>query len=106
MKPYKRIKNHNLTNPYEGYKTFRDLDFKPHPSGLGGKQAIIEFDNGHRISVVGGGLGQYGNGDTTFEIWRSCDGDVKGYLTVEEVTEEMVDLQKLDPSTPRNEFGF
>ncbi len=106
MKPYKRIKSHNLTDPHHGYKTFKDLKFYPHRNGLGGKQAIMEFDNNHRISVVGGGFGLYGDGVTTFEIWRSCDGDVKGYLTEEEVTEEMVDLQKLDPTTPKNEFGF
>ena len=103
MKPQKRIKNHKLN---ETYKSFNDLDFKPHPSRLGGKQAIMEFDNGHRISVVGGGYGQYGDGDTTFEIWRSCDGDVKGWLSIEEVTNQIIELQKLDSNTPRNEFGF
>lgn len=106
MRPHKRIKNHNLIDPYEGYKTFKDLKFYPHRNGLGGKQAIMQFDNKHRISVVGGGYGLYGDGVITFEIWRSCDGDVKGYLTSEEVTEEMVELQKLGPNIPRDEFGF
>lgn len=105
MKPHKRIKNHNLTDPYHGYKTFEDLKFYPHRNGMGGKQAIMNFDNGHRISVVGGGMGLYGDGITTFEIWRSCDGDVKGHLTKEEVTEEMVELQNL-VNVPRNEFGY
>jgi hypothetical protein len=94
-----------MTNPYEGYKTFKDLEFNPHRNGLGGKQAIMNFDNGHRISVVGGGIGLYGDGITTFEIWRSCDGDVKGHLTKEEVTEEMLELQNL-VNVPRNEFGY
>jgi hypothetical protein len=106
VKPYKRIKSHNLTDSYYGYKTFKDLKFYPHRNGLGGIQAIMEFDNGHRISVVGGGYGLYGDGVTTFEIWRSCDGDVKGHLTKEEVSEEMVELQKLDRSVPRNNYGF
>ena len=43
-------------------KKFKDLEFKPHPNGFGGKQAVMEFDNGHRISVVGGGIGLYGDG--------------------------------------------
>ncbi len=106
MKPHKKIQKHNLTDSYYGYKTFKDLKFYPHRNGLGGRQAILEFDNGHRISVVGGGYGLYGDGVTTFEIWRSCDGDVKGYLTAEEVTEEMVELQDLSPNEPRNEYGF
>lgn len=105
MKPYKRIKSHNLIDPYESCKTFKDLKFYPHKSGLGG-QAIMKFDNGHRISVVGGRIGLYGDGVNTFEIWRSCDSDVKGYLTPEEVTEEMIELQKLDRSVPRNNYGF
>lgn len=93
-----------MKNVYEGYKTFKDLEFKPHRNGLG-KQAIMGFDNGHRISVVGGGIGLYGDGVNTFEIWRSCDGDVKGYLTPEEITEEMLELQSL-VNTPKNEFGY
>ena len=107
MKPYKKLKKHNLTDEESHYFTFSDLKFYPHRNGLGGKQAIMNFDNGHRISVVGGGMGLYGDGITTFEIWRSCDGDVKGHLTKEEVTEEMVELQSLDTrTTPRNEYGF
>lgn len=102
MKPHKKIKNHNLTDPYQGYKTFKDLKFYAHK--LGGKQAIMQFDNKHRISVVGGRYSIYGDGVNTFETWRSCDSDVKGYLTPEEVTEEMVELQKLGPNTPR--VGF
>lgn len=106
MKPHKRIKNHNLIDPYEGYQTFRDLKFYPHRNGMGGKQAIMQFDNGHRISIVGGSFGLYGDGVNTFEIWRSCDSDVKGHLTPEEVTEEMIELQKLEHNVPRSEFGY
>jgi hypothetical protein len=107
MRPNKKIQKHILIDPYYGYKIFNDLEFHPHRNGLGGKQAIMNFDNGHRISVVGGGIGLYGDGITTFEIWRSCDGDVKGHLTKEEVTEEMVELQSLDTrTTPRSKYGF
>lgn len=76
-------------------KTFNDLVFGTHPRGVG-KQAIMEFDNGHKISVVGGeAMGLYGDGITTWEIWRSCDVDVKGYLTSGEVTEQMIELQQM-----------
>jgi hypothetical protein len=73
---------------------------------MGGKQAIMQFDNGPRISIVGGRYGLYGDGVNTFEIWRSCDDDVQGWLTPEEVTEGMVELQKLEHNIQRNEFGF
>lgn len=84
-------------------KTFQDLVFKTHPKGSG-VQAIMNFENGHRISVVGGRDGLYGDGINTFEIWRSCDNDVKGHLTKEEVSQEMIDLQTTTLS--KNEFGF
>ena len=87
------------------FKTFEDLVFKTRnsPFSPSGVQAIMEFPNGHRISVVGGAH-TYGDGVTTFEIWRSCDSDVKGHLTKEEVTQEMIDLQQT--TLPKNEFGF
>jgi hypothetical protein len=106
LRPHKKIQKHNLINPYHGYKTFKDLNFQPHRNGMGGRQAIIKFNNGHRMSVVGGGIGVYGDGVTTFEIWRSCDDNVKGYLTAEEVTEEMVELQDLSSDEPKNKYGF
>ncbi len=87
-------------------KTFKDLEFNPHPSGLGGIQAVMEFDNGHRISVVGGRQGLYGDGVKTFEIWRSCDGDVKGHLTPEEIDQEMIELQNLPVGSERNPLGY
>ena len=85
---------------------FEDLKFKPHPTKISGVQAIMEFENGHRISIVGGGVGIYGDGVHTFEIWRSCDDNVKGWLTPEEVTEQMISLQELPKGSERNEFGF
>ena len=85
-------------------KTFNDLQFKPHPNGRGGIQAIMEFENGHRISVVGGSEGLYGDGVETFEIWRSCDSDVKGWLSKDQVSEEMMDLQT--SQLPKDQLGF
>jgi len=49
-------------------KTFNDLKFEPHPNGLGGKIAQMKLDSGYTISVVGGGKGLYGDGETTFEV--------------------------------------
>lgn len=103
MKPQKKIKNHKLIDLY---KSFDDLIFYAHPNLRGGVQAIMKFDNNHHISVVGGHEGVYGDGDITFEIWRSCDDDVKGWLSREEVTHYMIELQKLDTTTPRSTFGF
>ena len=83
-------------------KTFKDLEFKVHPNGMGGIQAVMEFDNGHRISVVGGSNGLYGDGISTFEIWRSCDDDVKGHLRMDEVTQYMGELQMLGDDVPKS----
>jgi len=32
--------------------TIKDLEFKPHPAGIGGTQATIDFDNGYGASIV------------------------------------------------------
>lgn len=87
-------------------KTFEDLEFNTHPNGMGGVQAKMTFDNGHRISVVGGRIGLYGDGVITFEIWRSCDSDVKGHLTSDEVTKEMEELQNLPKGSEHNKLGY
>ena len=79
--------------------TFGDLVFKKRPV-TGGVQAVMEFANGHKISVVGGGQGLYGDGINTFEIWRSCDEDVKGRLTKEEVSIQMLELLSMSKDVP------
>jgi len=55
----------------------KDLNFLPHGTVKGGVQCKIDTDNGYTISIVGGGLGLYGDGKTTFEVaaWKS-DGDM------------------------------
>jgi len=79
-------------------KTFKDLEFKPHPNGQGGKQATIEFDNGVVASVIcapfsyGGKMGLYElaiihNGDVY--------GDVRGWLTEDEVTKYLKEIPEL-----------
>lgn len=80
---------------YPDIKMFSDLEFGPHRVITGGVQAKSEFDNGHFISVVGGGNGLYGDGETTFEVGWLVDGEfeVEGYLSIDEITEKMVDIQ-------------
>ena len=54
----------------------RELNFLPHPNGVGGVQCKIDTDNGYTISIVGGPA-LYGDGKTTFEVaaWKT-DGDM------------------------------
>jgi hypothetical protein len=35
---------------------FDALEWKPHPSGFGGEQAIMRFPNGYEASVLRGGI--------------------------------------------------
>ena len=82
----------------------KELNFLPHPNGVGGVQCKIDTDNGYTISIVGGGLGLYGDGKTTFEVaaWKS-DGDmdwvklspyndVLGHQTLDEVHQIIDDI--------------
>jgi len=85
-------------------KTFNDLEFKPNPlkSGI---QARIIFENGYGASVVKGEY-TYGGKDGLYELAvLDSDGkliyetpitsDVEGYLTEDEVTKLMEQIQKL-----------
>jgi hypothetical protein len=77
-----------------GIKTFDDLEFKIHPTmGYKSKQATMNFRGSGWISVVGG-PSAYGDGVTTFEVMSSLtDDDVLGYLSKDEVTEHMLEIQ-------------
>ena len=86
-------------------KTFKDLEFKPHPNHMGGVQAIAKFDNGYGASVVctpytyGGKEGLYelavldNAGHLTYE--SPITNDVLGYLSKEDVTEILIKIQQL-----------
>ncbi len=86
-------------------KTFKDLEFKPHPNHMGGVQAIAEFDNGFGASIVktpytyGGKDGLYElavlntNGHLTYDT--PITNDVLGYLTEQDVTEVLIKIQQL-----------
>ncbi len=86
------------------FKSFKDLKFKPHGVVMtpGAVQAYLEFDNGHFASVVGGAAGLYGDGKETFELGYIDDNDpdaidVQGWLTPEEVTIGMIQIQSKEP---------
>lgn len=86
-------------------KTFKDLEFKPHPIDGEGIISRIQFDNGYGTSVVrheysyGGNKGMYELAvlDNTGEICYSTSvaSDVVGWLTESDVTELMDKIQKL-----------
>jgi hypothetical protein len=86
-------------------KTFKDLNFNPHPNNMGGVQAIERFENGYGASIVktpfsyGGKDGLYelavfGNdGHITYDT--PITNDVLGYLSEQDVTEILIKIQQL-----------
>lgn len=94
----------------DGFFTFDDLEFEPHPNiFFGGDIAKLFFPNGYGVSILTGVLG-YGDGSAPYELAvlkgteENCDlcfntpitDDVIGYLTSAEVTEYMIEVQKLE----------
>jgi len=89
-------------------KMFNDIVFKPHHfSDMRGMEdavsGVVEFDNGYYASVVGGGMGLYGDGVITFEIGfedlETGNIDVIGWLSKGEISDEMIRIQALPPKT-------
>jgi hypothetical protein len=91
-------------------KTFKDLEFEFIDDGfLVGKKERIHFDNGFGASVVshtysyGGKNGLYelavlnSTGDLVYDN-PVADGDVRGYLTEENVSEVLIQIQELEIS--------
>jgi hypothetical protein len=86
-------------------KTFKDLEFIPHSTGMGGVMSRIVFDNGYGASIVctphtyGGDKGLYEiavldtEGKLTYST--SVTDDVIGYLRPEDVTDVMEKIQQL-----------
>jgi hypothetical protein len=86
-------------------KTFNDLEFVPHATGMGGVMSRIQFENGYGASVVctpytyGGDKGLYelavldSEGSLTYAT--SVTDDVIGYLRPEDVTDVMEKIQQL-----------
>ena len=86
-------------------KTFKDLEFIPHSTGMGGVMSRIIFDNGFGASIVctphtyGGDKGLYEiavldtEGKITYNT--SVTDDVIGYLRPQDVTDVMEKIQQL-----------
>ena len=88
-------------------KTFKDLQFETINDApfMVGKKARMHFDNGYGVSVVshtfsyGGKDGLYelavldSDGDLTYST--EVTSDVLGYLTEENVTEHMIQVQNI-----------
>jgi len=85
------------------YKKFEDIQFTPHP--VSGVKSTTMFENGYGASVVshpmsyGGKMGLYElavldkNGELTYDT--PITDDVIGYLTPEQVTEKLIEIQDL-----------
>ena len=83
-------------------KTFSDLKFGRHANHWmdGAVQSVLTFDNKHYVSVIGGGQGLYGDGVKTFEVGFPLPDDsidVEGWLSPEEVTRLMIEIQMKEP---------
>jgi len=86
-------------------KTFNDLDFNPMDMGIGiGIQARINFDNGYGASVIKSPY-SYGGNQDLYELAVIKDNaicydtpitdDVIGYLTEDDVTKYLGQIQEL-----------
>jgi len=82
-----------------GVKTFKDLKFEPHsivPNGVATSLHFPFSDKGEGgwFSIVGGGSGLYGDGESTFEVFAEGMDNPLTYLSKEQVTKEMLERQK------------
>jgi hypothetical protein len=87
-------------------KTFKDLEFEEMVSPLmSGKKSRIHFENGFGASVVSHTF-SYGGREGLYELAvlfeddlhydnPVAQGDVRGHLTEEEVTELLIEIQKI-----------
>lgn len=77
-------------------KTFKDLEFTPHPSGTG-KIARMEFGNHHGISVIQGHI--FLGDSELYDMAETYNGEVVTSTNIMEATEDditnkMIELQK------------
>lgn len=92
-----------MDNKTEKMKEFKDLEFSS-KEYMDGKVARLKFDNGYGVSVITG-YGAYGSTDAPYELAVLKHGslcydteitnDVIGYLTPDDVTKYMKQVQEL-----------
>lgn len=84
-------------------KTFKDLEFKPHPIGYG-LEAVMNFDNEYGVSVVqlDGSYGQHKGLWIVAILYKGAithdtdiTEDARGYQTDQDVTDIMKKVQAL-----------
>ena len=92
------------TNNYD-VLTFQELNFQPHPMGMG-VQCIVQFPNGYGASIVsgpytyGGPEGLYElavfgkDGEITYET--EITNDVLGHLSENDVETTLIKIKNLD----------
>jgi hypothetical protein len=84
---------------------FEELNFQPHPAGMG-KQCIVQFSNGYGASIVKGPH-TYGGKDGLYELavfgkdghityGTPITDDVLGYLSEQEVEKTLLDIKNLE----------
>ena len=90
-------------------KCFDDLEFRQHPGGAGGIQAIMYFPNGFGVSVVKGPWFYssksepyelavlHKDGSITYDT--PITNDVLGYCTRDDITDIMKQVQELAKET-------
>ena len=88
--------------------TFKDLEWLPHPAGVGGEMAKVSFGNGFGASVLRGGMfyttggtyeiGVLHNGKLHYEN-PVANGDVLAYLSEQEVNTALAAIEALAPIT-------
>jgi len=95
-------------------KTFNDLSFRPHRIGIG-KISTMDFDNGWGVSVVQT-IYSYGGSEGLYELAVTKDdslhydnpvanGDVRGYLSKNMVTELMSQVQRFTNGSELSDYS-
>lgn len=71
-----------------------DFSMNVHRVIPGAYQWLFDYNDGtdDYISIVGGGRGLYGDGDTTFEMWDTKNMyDPQGYMSAEDINQWLQD---------------
>lgn len=70
---------------------------RKHPCNPGATQWMAVGPSGKDISIVGGGIGLYGDGVTTFEMWDLNTSGPEGWLSESEINEYLSNLAYPNP---------